>query len=174
VAEHAPKSLAEFVTLFHLSTKADVERHCRDLVVLKQDFVALVMAAQDGALEPYRYANRFLQRMPGHLNPKPTELAALSATKVGAQIEGEARKAMNKIAESFEERRLFAAHLIFTPDHKFWHLLYFDQKDTDDRDNHWREGAHIHYTNDRFHRDPLPKIWSRVSVGDTAFLNRST
>ena len=28
-----------------------------------------------------------------------------------------------------EDRRIFAAHLFYTPDYDFWHIFSFDQRD---------------------------------------------
>jgi hypothetical protein len=169
VAEHTPKNLKALLELLNLDSKAEVERHCRGLVVHGDDFAGLVLTAQVGGLGNYLYASHFDERVPDQLNPKPSEREAAGRAKVGL-LEGEAKTFFSKIDQIFKQRRLFAAHLLYTASHKYWHLLYFDQRDTADDDNHWKEGSHIHYANDRFHRDPLNDIWARVKKGETTFL----
>jgi hypothetical protein len=170
VAEYkTTKHFAGLIELLNLDSKADVERHCRDLVVHGDDFAGLVLTAQMGDVGEYRYASHFDERIPDQLNPSAAQREAAGRAKVGP-LEGDAKKFFSKIDQIFKQRRLFAAHLLYMPSHEYWHLFYFDQRDRADEANHWREGPHIHYANDRFHRDPLTHIWARVRSGETAFL----
>ena len=157
------------IQLLNLDSKSAAEKHCRDLTVHGDDLAGLVLAAQVNGIADYLYASHFDERVPEELNPKPAELKAAGRAKVGP-MQGEAKKFFSKIDQIFRQRRLFAAHLLYTPSHKYWHLFYFDQRDRAEGDNHWKEGPHIHYANDRFHRDPLNTVWSRVKQGETTFL----
>jgi hypothetical protein len=121
-------------------------------------------------LEPYQYACHFDDRVPNHLHPKPEELEAMGRAKVG-KLEGQAKRFVRKIGQTFVERRLFAAHLFYVPSKLHWHLFYFDQRDRADDRNHWRHGAHIHYVNDMFLHYDLDAMWSRITGGETNFLN---
>jgi hypothetical protein len=169
VAEYRTRNLEPLLELFNQSKKAEVHRHCRGLKIYGSDLAGLIMAGRIGGIGPFKYACHFDDRIPEHLRPKPSEYAALGRAKVGP-LEGEARKFFRKIAQTSEERRLFAAHLFYTPNQRYWHLFYFDQRDTAESRNHWRNGSHIHYANDMFHHKPLPEVWNRVQAGEIAFL----
>jgi hypothetical protein len=47
----------------------------------------------------------------------------------------------------FEERRWLVGHIFYNKDLTDWHLFYFDQRDQEDRRNHWKHGPHIHFFN---------------------------
>ena len=161
MAEYRPKNLEPLLELFNAGKKAHVERHCRSLVVHYSDLAALFVAGRVGVLSPYKYACHFDDRVPSHLLPKQSEPDALAKASVGP-LNAEGRKLVRRIFQTFEERRLFAAHLFYTPEWRYWHVFYFDQRDREGRRNHWRHGSHIHYANDTFHREPLQQIWARV------------
>ncbi len=67
----------------------------------------------------------------------------------------------------FEVRRLFSAHLFYSPSHKYWQLFYFDQRDTARHNNHWKHGAHIHYSSDLLAGCPSSGTWNKIISGDT-------
>lgn len=169
MAEWKSKNLEPLIALFNLNKKADVYRHCKDLKVYGSDLAGLVLTGRVMGIGPYQYIAHFDDRIPKHLHPKDSEFAAAGRAKVGP-LEGEAQKFFRKIDQTFEERRLFAGHLFYTLDHRYWHLFYFDQRDTAERNNHWRHGSHIHYASDVFQRMPLREVWARVRNGDTVFL----
>lgn len=167
--EFDSKNLPALLELLNLVSKAEVKRHCRDLIVSSNDFAALILAGKIGELYPYVYTSHFLETVPQHLAPSESEQLAVSRTGVG-KLPGDAKKFFTKINQIFLQRRMFAAHLLATSDQAYWHLFYFDQRDFSTEQNHWKEGPHIHYANDRFHRDSLESIMARVQTGDTAFL----
>jgi hypothetical protein len=169
MTHYEPQNLEPLLALFNVRSKTEAERYCRTLVIHRSDLAALITASKVGVLHPYIHGCRYKKTLPEHLKPKQSELAAAASLKVGP-LEGEARKLFRKSFQSFEEWRLFAAHLLYTPDHAYWHILYFDQRDIDGDNSHWDHGPHIHYANDTFHRGDLEEIWARVSEGDTAFL----
>src|SRR5207244_2937617 len=133
-------------------------------------FASFCLAWRAGVFADYLYACHFDDRVPNHLNPKPDEIEAMGRARVG-ELEGKARRFMRKIGQTFLERRLFAAHLFYAPSKRYWHLFYFDQRDRADDRNHWRHGAHIHYTNDMFLHHDLDAMWGRITGGETNFLN---
>ena len=59
-------------------------------------------------------------------------------------------------------RRLLSVHLFYSPSYEFWHLFYFDQRDHDPRDNHWKHGPHLHYSQNSFTRESLASVWDKV------------
>lgn len=167
--DYDPKNLDQLLALFNVRSKSEAKRHCRTLVIHGCDLAALVTSSKVGALHPYKYASRFIEQQPERLKPKVSELEAASTLKVGP-LEGEARKLFRKLFQTLVERRIFAAHLLYTGDHAYWHLLYFDQRDVNESSNRWTHGPHVHYANDTFHRASLEQIWCRVCEGEISFL----
>lgn len=162
------ESMERFLGLFNLSKKKQVERYCQDIVITSEDFANVLLAARITGLGPYRYACHFQEATPEHLHPKNEELSALGSNGVG-KLKGPALKAMWKVNQIFRDRRLLAMHLFYTPSQKYWHLFYFDQRDYDARENHWKHGPHIHYSQDLFTKEPLEQVWSHATSDKPRF-----
>jgi hypothetical protein len=141
----ASDALNDLLTIFNISTKADLRAHCRTAVIQTRDLANLILACQVQAI-PIVHVPRFRHHHPVHLHPTDTELASLANGSEGKLV-GDAAKFARKIDQSMRERRLFNAHLfvpVFHPSH--WHLFYFDQRDK--AGDHWKEGgSHLHLIN---------------------------
>ena len=128
-------------------------------------------------MEHYHYAAHFDDLQPADLEIRADELAALGdfvkGANRGSRLSGKALKVATKSAQFFEARRLLAAHLFYMPSRRFWHLLYFDQRDTTWHDNHWKMGPHIHYANDLLCREPIDTVWHKVTRPKPEFPKRS-
>ena len=150
------------IELFNIDEKRSVKKYCRDLVVSSKDLFHIILAGRGGVLEPYRYACHFSDVVPPHLPLQERDTQALASNGVGP-LKKEAAKATKKIFQLFVERRMFAAHVFFTPSQRHWHLFYFDQRDTDTRENHWVVGgSHIHYSRESFTTKPLLAVWEQL------------
>lgn len=154
--------LQALLDLLNAPTKSAAQRQCRDLVIERRDFFDLIMAGRNGGLDPYLYACHFADHTPTHVPPTPEQLSAL-AQHSGGRFTGQAKRAVTRIFQSFDERRVFAAHLFYLPEKDFWSLFYFDQRDRSERDNHWGVGGpHIHYSCEAFTRAPLDDVWQAI------------
>jgi len=154
--------LERVLQLFNVAAKNDVKKYCRDLVIHSDDLTNMILAGRVSALRPYEYACHFSQIEPEHLNPTERNFAALAVNGVGP-LSREARKTVTKVFQIFQDRRIFSAHLFYTPSNKFWHLFYFDQRDVTDINNHWKAGGpHIHYSRESFTSAPLAEVWRRI------------
>lgn len=154
--------------LLNLESKRDVVRHCARLIVHRQDLVGLIVAAQHGALHPYRYANHVSDRLSENLYPNEAEREAIAKNGVGPFRTNAAKKFMVKLGQLHRERRALAAHIFYTPSHRYWHLFYFDNRDTSESKNHWKHGSHIHYVSDLWPTLSLRDAWSQVTSGKLA------
>lgn len=163
------EQLPSLLKLLNLQSKQEVTRHCANLIVYAQDLTALILAAQQGVLFPYRYANHFSEKVAHHLNPTEAEHMAIQQNGVGKFKTREARKFTSKIFQLFHERRMLAAHLLYTTNHNYWHLLYFDNRDTQESNNHWKHGPHIHYISDLWSTLSLHEAWSQITSGHMSF-----
>ena len=71
-----------------------------------------------------------------------------------------------------KEQRSLAAHILYMPDHKFWHLFYFDNHDESKFRNHWKFGTHIHYVSYLWPELNMNLVWQKVMSGDLSFQNK--
>ena len=163
------KELPAFLKLLNLKSKQEVTRHCANLTIYSQDLTTIILAAQQGVLSPYRYANHFSEKVADHLSPTEAESMAIRQNGIGKLKTNEARKFTSKIFQLFHERRILSAHLLYTTDHKYWHLLYFDNRDTQEPNNHWKNGSHIHYISDLWSNLSLQEAWSQITSGNISF-----
>jgi hypothetical protein len=148
--------------LMRLPNKAAVQKYCREVTITGSDFANVLLNARIGALAPYQYVNHYDERRPSHLDPTDEELRAVADNGVGP-ARGKARKFLRKINQASEDRRLFTAHLIHHPDTPEWHLFYFDQRDMQRFDNHWKKGrSHIHYSRHDIANALARDIWAGV------------
>jgi len=156
--------LNNLVELLNIEKKREVKKYCRDFVVRSEDLFHLILAGNASSLKPYKYKSHFSEMVPSHLNPTDYDLSALASNGVGP-MSHEANKTATKIGQIFKDRRLFAAHLLYMPDGRYWHLFYFDQRDIDKYENHWNAGGpHIHYSRESFCRKSLAEMWSQVCL----------
>jgi hypothetical protein len=158
--------------MLNFTSKRELTRHSKTPHVHQQDLVALILAAQHGSLIPYRYANHFERVLPEHLHPNDAEHAAIAANGVGPFKSRGARKFTSKLFQLFREQRTLAAHLFYTPDHRYWHLFYFDNRDTEKQRNHWKHGPHIHFVSDLWPELSFEVAWAQVLAGNLAFPNK--
>ena len=157
---------------FNIKSKKELEKHCSGLTVCSQDLVALILGAQHGVLSPYIYANHFSVRVPDHLNPSEEESSAIAENGVGPFKTRESQKFSSKIFQLFREKRHLSAHLFYTPSKKYWHIIYFDNRDLDKRNNHWKHGPHIHYISDLWAGLSLKDAWNTIHSGKLSFPNK--
>ena len=157
-----PEELADFFELFNAPTKREAIKLCKAMTVTDEGLATLIMAARAGLLAPYEYACHFSNHLPKELTFGERERSGLADNGLGS-FGPEARRSAVRISQIFKERRLFAAHLFFDTSHRYWHLIYFDQRDRDWRDNHWKVGGpHIHYSRETFVAKPLKEVWRSV------------
>jgi hypothetical protein len=69
------------------------------------------------------------------------------------------QKTANKIHAMFGDRRLLSGHMFFNADLSDWHFFYFDQRDFATRNNHWKEGPHIHFINRLWPNRTAQSVW---------------
>jgi hypothetical protein len=154
--------VGRLIELFNITDKTSAKKYCRNLVITSKDLYHIILAGRDSILEPYRYACHFTDIVPPHLPPNAKDREALQANGVGP-LSPKAAKAFRKMSQILKDRRMFAAHLFFTPSHDYWHLLYFDQRDTNPYHNHWTVGgSHIHYSRESFCQKPLLSMWQAI------------
>ncbi len=129
--------------LLEIDKKAELVKYSKNLVIEKEQFAMLVHNCHRIG---YRHARKTKDFVPEHLHPNNEEVASLSSIKTGETLSKDALKFVQKISQSFKQRRLLVAHVFYNDSQ--WHIFYFDQRDLEDFEkNHWKEGSHIHFVN---------------------------
>lgn len=164
--------LSSLIEILNFKSKKDLDRHCRNIVVYQQDLFWLILAAQHGVFHPYKYANHFERNVSQNIYPNELEQQAIRENGTGEFTTKLATKFSTKIFQMFREQRALAAHLFYTPDHRYWHLFYFDNRDTSDVKNHWKHGSHIHYVSDLWPEITMSTVWQQVTNGQLYFPNK--
>jgi hypothetical protein len=162
----------KLLELFNIDAKRELEQHCARLTVHQTDLVALILGAQHGALHPYRYANFFDRRLPGHLIPNKEEREAVASNGVGPFKTKAASKFARKLFQLPKQQRALAAHLFYTPNYKYWYLFYFDNRDISVHSNHWKYGSHIHLVCSLWPQLSLSEVWKKATKGNLQFSNK--
>jgi hypothetical protein len=102
--------------------------------------------------------------LPEHLHWNNKNSAALKANPVGLLLP-DAQKAVTKIFQMFRERRYLVGHLFYVPGGSEWHFFQFDQRDLETEDNHWKQGAHIHFLNWLWPNYDAQTLWTNFTSG---------
>lgn len=139
--------LEALLHIFEIASKKELKAYCGDLEIHASDFADLILAADMGAMDPYRHARFNRHLSPEHLEPTESDFEALSEATPGEPSRSVGKFA-TKIKQLFQDRRFLVGHLFCTSDERFWQFFYFDQRDMAEFDNHWAGGSHIHLVND--------------------------
>lgn len=166
--EAAPSvsSTEEFLRIFSITTKQELEKHCRTLVIEKGSFAGLVLGCLTGQV-PWFHDSIRKYKVPEHLDLKDKDMEAIGRSEVGQPISKGALKAFTKMDQMFKDRTVEVGHIFAAPDLSWWNLFYFSEKDTSIEGNHWEGGAHIHLINYLTRpRETAKSIWSKFKAGD--------
>jgi hypothetical protein len=158
------QNLEALLKLFTFDKKRELEKYCREVVIYSGDFVDFIVACEMRRL-PFLHKIHSGDHVPAHLHPTDQDLAALAANRVGS-LQPSAQKAVRKIFQIFRDRRHLVGHIFYVPDLSEWHFFQFDQRDLEDeRGNHWKEGAHIHFLNWLWPNYDAKTLWANFTSG---------
>lgn len=164
------KNLKAFIEIFDCDKKSELKKLCKSEQLFGSGFINLILAAESSAF-PYRHEIHHREYVPEVLNLTDEDLKTIGTAKVG-KMEKDVAKAFNKITQTFKQRTILIGHLFYTPCHTRWHLIYFDQRDTQKHGNHWKEGSHAHIINHLWPNWTAQSIWEQFTKG-TDKLNAS-
>ncbi|MCS6096198.1 hypothetical protein [Shewanella baltica] len=167
--QNPTKSFTSLVEMLNLERKRELAIHCKNLVIYQQDLTALIIGAQHGVFAPYKYANHFEKKIPDSLVPNEAEHKAFTENWSGAFRTKLTQKFPRKIFQLVKQQRCRSAHLLYTPNQRYWHLFYFDNHDTLKSKNHWKCGSHIHYVSYLWPELTLQNVWAQVQTGELKF-----
>jgi hypothetical protein len=151
--------LKSFVKIFEISSKKDLLRYCKNLTIHSDDFVNIILAAEAGVIG-YRHRIHYRDIVPKHLHPKPEEIQGQPLAE-GSELQGKPLKFFNKVRQIFRDRRYLVGHMFYSPNLKYWHFFYFDQRDLDKYQNRWKHGPHIHFLNYLWPEHTCQSVWNK-------------
>lgn len=150
--------------------KKDLKALCAKETIKGQDLVGVILAAKSGLIPWHHLISRH-EFIPKDLRVSGDEIAAIPKERmaVGSPIP----KILDKFIKGIDARRLLVGHLFYTPSHTNWHLLYFDQRDFAERNNHWIGGSHLHIVNHLTTNRSVTKAWYDFHASDNPILRGS-
>ena len=157
-------SIDALLKIFTIQKKAELTKHCRTATIYRRDFANFIIACEAGIL-PWQHRISHRDFTPEHLTLSDEDLEALASSKVGP-AEGRTKTAINKVFQTFGQRRLLVGHIFYNADLSDWHFLYFDQRDTAKRGNHWTAGSHVHIINRLWPAWNAESLWRKFLSGN--------
>jgi len=158
-----PNTIEAFLKMFAFGKKRELEKYCREVVIHSGDFANFIVACEPGLL-PFIHQIHYQDHVPEQLLLNDQDTAALAMNPVGPLQPG-AQKAIRKIGQMFKDRRYLVGHIFYVPDLTEWHFFQFDQRDLEDEENHWKEGAHIHFLNWLWPNYDAKTLWENFKSG---------
>jgi len=149
--------------LFTFDKKRELEQYCRKIVINSSAFADFILSCEFGQF-PFLHKIHYQDHVPEHLYLSDKDSAALAANPVGP-LQPDAQKAVRKMSQMFRERRYLVGHIFYVPDLSNWHFFQFDQRDLEDEENHWKEGAHIHFFNWLWPNYDAKTLWANFTSG---------
>ena len=149
--------------LFAFGKKRELEQYCRKIVIDSSAFANFILTCELTG-SPFLHEIHYRDHVPEHLSLSEKDSAALAANGVGL-LQPDAQKAVRKISQMFKDRRYLVGHIFYVPDLSKWHFLQFDQRDLEDEENHWKEGAHIHFLNWLWPNYDAKTLWASFTSG---------
>lgn len=159
-----PEGIQVIMDILFAKKLKDVKKLCRDRPINLSDFVNIILACDTGLL-PWHHQISYRDFRPTHLDLTEDDHKAITSNGVG-KMNPAASKAFGKIVQTFAERRYLVGHMFYTLDHANWTFFYFDQRDTEIRDNHFKGGAHIHVLTHLMPNRTAKDVWKEFHDGN--------
>jgi hypothetical protein len=165
-----PEISKNFVELFAIQKKSELEKFCSDLVITQEELVQLICWSP---IINYTHNSRHEEYHPSDAELTENDLEAVR-TKDPIVRARKLPKFVNKLGNMFEVRKRLSAHLFLGAGTSRWQLFYFSLRDVSDKPPfHWKHGPHIHFINDlwpHYHPEQLDNLLfsnRRTQIGDS-------
>jgi len=143
--------------IFSLTKKNEVFNHAAGITISGTELLEAIVGCQHLG---YLYFRQQEFIAPVHLSPKDEEISSLSNSFEHPEKRKLQEKFFRKTQQSFKDRKMLMLHL-FTFSSKEWHIIYFNEKDSDiTANNHWNKGPHIHFINYLWGNIDLETLWN--------------
>ncbi|WP_222427629.1 hypothetical protein [Desulfobotulus alkaliphilus] len=106
--------------------------------------------------------------MPDHLETREDDWKILDGDEI-LRKSNEGKKAIRRLFKTHGERKYKVGHMFFSKERihplSEWHFVFFEINETDNRNNHWVLGAHVHIVNYLWPNLNCQEIWSDFVQG---------
>ena len=151
----------DIVDLIFADRKKEAQRIADQISIGRGDISSLIELSHTSFEHfPYFYAFKRFDTLPDHLHLTEQDLSALTRSNGHKGSDHGLQKALNKIFQFPEEANRSTAHLFYTGQHQFWHLFFFDIRDTRSVRPNWKGGPHWHYLSHLFTNKSCQEVWS--------------
>ncbi len=117
----------------------------------------------------YSHESKTFEFMPEHLEIKPEEANALTASG----DEELRRQFFKRVPSSFQERKHVTVHLFRPVEGDQWHVIYFTLRDMfgdpTTKTHHWKKGSHVHYLSRALIQLEADQVLLQFESGDWSF-----
>jgi hypothetical protein len=141
-------------TLLTVPRKGDVGKLCKQLVISQWDLFLLIHNCNQ---LKFRHRSRFPEFIPSHLEINDNDRSQMK--------DGALEAFSKKIHSLMRERRNICVHLFERGPE--WHCFYFSYRDIKTEDNHWSQGAHVHYVSYLWPSLTKDKVWKAFDTRST-------
>lgn len=132
-------SLDNLIKIFNITKKKELDKHCKKITIVAEDFSDLVFACQGVGCTGYLHIPYFDEVIDECHKPTKKDLKLLS--------EGKPSIFIDKIGKLFKTRKYRIGHMFYRPTDNKWHFFRFSLKEIDEKNPGWCGGPHIHLIN---------------------------
>ncbi|WCE93552.1 hypothetical protein [Acidithiobacillus ferriphilus] len=127
------------------TNKGELKKLCKRTIITENAFAEFIRVCQAPVL-PWTHAISYRDILPKNWELTPEDSSAMPDLSIGPPDKDKTR-AMKKWLQMLHDRRYLVGHLFYSRDHRNWQFFYFDNRDLNPYDNHFKHGAHVHLIN---------------------------
>lgn len=151
-----------FTTIINCGSKAELKRLCKNATVTMSDIVDFVICCEAG-ITRLNHTMYYFDYVPPDLEVRDEDFAILDSSNDVRKTK-ESKKAFRRLFKDHAQRKYCVGHMFFSKElkqpFKEWHFIFFDLKELDDKNNHWKMGPHVHITNYLWPNYHCQHIWN--------------
>jgi hypothetical protein len=145
----------KILKLLQLSTKSDADKYCKSLIISEFE---LFLFIQNCHLIGFEHKSKFPDYVPHHLIISDADTTKLK--------NGDTKPVSKKLGPLLDERRHINVHLFYR--NSEWHCFSFSDDDIEkNKNNHWKNGSHIHYISFLWPSYTKEQIWCSFDTRKT-------
>ena len=144
--------------------KNDLGKLCKNTVITQDAFAEFIRVYQAKVL-PWNHLISYRDFLPKYLEFTLKDSSNFPDLSIGPP-EKEQVKTMMKWYQLLRDRRYLVGHMFYSPDHRNWQFFYFDNRDLNRYDNHYKCGPHVHLINYLWPEHTPATIWKKFTDGN--------
>lgn len=146
------------------TNKNELGKFCKNTVITQDAFSEFIRVCQAKVL-PWNHLISYRDFLPKHLEFTSKDSSKVPDLSIGPPKK-EQVKTMIKWYQLLRDRRYLVGHMFYSPDHRKWQFFYFDNRDLNQHDNHYKRGPHVHLINYLWPEHTPTTIWEKFTDGN--------